>query len=542
MPLNPQYKDLTKETLQRLDAAERHWLRVRQWIDDVHAFTQPRKVRPQSSHAQTDDGRIDLFTSIGIEVNNDFSSDLLIAFTPEYGRWVKLEAGTAVPPAEEQSIKDSAGALEDSIFREISNSNFYSIVPMAYKDFGTTAGAVFIQDIAPSLPANVQHVPVNQLRLQVGPFGGVDDRFWIRPAYWKDIKALFPESWRELPPDYLKKMEKNPLGPVTVVHGGWRIWDDVTRERWQWINMIEPGSSVRRESYGATASSSRAPSGWLLEPEILDGAGSMPLIVGRWDPDSLSPWGSGPGFNALADLRSLDDVNYNIIDGIGKAVNPVCTYPEDGVLSPRDGVEAGDWLPRRPGPHSDVQVVNEGSRIDVGYFSKEDFELTVRRHYFQDQPMQRGKTPPTLGQWLDEAQRIQKRLGVPAAPLFTEFVAEVWLRFHRIGINRGKYQDIKLKDGTIVHMVPVNPVRRAQKQEDVLLATRLLEIIQQFFPKLAEALVDPETIQTIKEALGDELVKLRDPNEAQLMGLLQNLVAQGAKGGAPAIGNMAQAA
>lgn len=527
MPVNAAYKDLTKETRERLQACEQHWLKVRLWIDDVQAFTQPRKVRKDSERALTEESSLDIFTSIGIEVNNDFASDVLAAFTPEDIEWVDLEPGIAIPDRESETVKDALKALKQSVFKQIARSNFYTVAPQAYKDFGTTTGAVFIQDIAAVLPANVQHVPINELRILTGPLGGVDDRFWVREVYWKDLKALFPKDWESFPQDFRTKIRDKPMDRVGVVMGGWRDWSDVTQERWQWINMIVTGRGTK-SGYGAAAD------GWLFAPMMLEGAGSMPLIVGRWDPDSDSPWGTGPGFNALADLRSLDDVNYNIVENIGRTVNPPHIYPEDGIINPRDGVDAGDWLPAARGTSEEVKPLNTGARLDLGYLTKEDFELTVRRHYFQDQPIQRGKTPPTLGQWLDEAQRIQKRLGVPASPLFTEFAAEVWLRFHRIGVNRGDYSPIKLKNSDVVQMTPVNPIRRAQKQEDVMLATRLLEIITAFFPNIAEALIDPETIVNIKRALGDDLVKLRDADEAQIIGLVKQAIERGGAQGAGA--------
>ncbi|MFP4004580.1 MAG: portal protein [Alphaproteobacteria bacterium] len=510
--LNPDHRELTDEAKERLAAADRHWKKVCPWLDDVLAFTQPRNVRPESKRALTDEASLDLFTSIGIEVNGDFASDLLSAFTPEQGDWVELKPGIEIPEAERRTVKEAAKALAGTVFQEISRSEFYATAPSAYKDFGASTGSIFIQDIGAALPANVHHIPLSQLRLQVGPYGGVDDRFWVRKVFWKDIPAIFPGVQDALPPELKKKLKDNRMGTVEIVHGGWRIWDDVTQERWQWVQMID---------------------GWMWQPQELNGAGSMPMIVGRWDPNTLSPWGTGPGFNALADLRSLDDVNYNIIDNVGKTVSPPMGYPDDGILNPRDGVEAGDWLPMRPESGKDIVPLISGARLDLGYFTKEDFELTIRRHYFQDQPIQRGKTPPTLGQWLDEAQRIQKRLGVPAAPMFAEFAAEVFLRFHRIKINRGQARDIKLKDGTVVQLVPVNPVQRAQKQEDVLLAVRLMEIITQFFgPEVARVVVNmPETVRKIKDALGDDLVELENLDQAQAMTKLQTVL--GMAGQAP---------
>ncbi len=180
----------------------------------------------------------------------------------------------------------------------------------------------------------------------------------------------------------------------------------------------------------------------------------------------------------------------------------------------------------RPGSGEDVKELNTGARIDLGYLSAEFFTDTIRRLYFQDAPLQKGKTPPTATQWLDEAQRIQKRMGVPAAPVFSEGAAEVFLRFHRIGIERGQYVPIRLSDGDTVMMVPVNPVRRAQLQENVLLGTRLLEIIAQFFgPETVRLVVNtPGTIKKIKDALGDDLIELEDLDQAGFLTKLQGLL------------------
>lgn len=499
------HASLSKEAQMRLKGADEHFEEVREWLEEVMSFTMPRKLDKTADRARTDEEVILLYTSIGIDVTNDFASDMAQAFMPREVEWVDLEPGTAIPPEQNKEIKDKIKALKKRIFKEIAASNFYDRTNPAWKDIGVSTGGMFIQDIHPLLPVDCQHIPGHQLRIQTGPRGGIDDRFWCRKVFWKDIPSLLPGA--ALSNKQKDKIEKKPLDRVKIAQGGWRDWSKpefLFTPRWQWVDMIEND---------------------VVNGRMLDGTGIMPILIGRWDPSSESPWGTGPGYNALADMRSLDELKGDLLENIHKAVNPPMLYPEDGVINPRDGVSAGDWLPSMPGSGRDIQPLFKGADIDAGFFGEDHFERIIRRHFFQDEPVQRGKTPPTLGQWLDEAQRIQQRIGGPAAPLWSEYIFEIFLRFNRILTNRNEVAPVSLSDGKVVNLVPVNPIQRSQKQEDVLLATRLLEIGQQFFPDILPAIVNaPETLKQIKEALGDDLVELEDADQAQIIQLLQNAI------------------
>lgn len=514
MPQHPTgpHAALSKDAQTRLKAADEQWNHVREWVEEVMSFTMPRKLDRRSDRARTDEEVITLFTSIGMDVTNDFAADMAQAFMPREVDWVDLEPGPGVPEGDKKRIKEAIRAQKEHVFQTIRSSNLYDRSIPAWKDISISVCGLFIQDVHPLLPVDVQHVPGHQLRIQTGPRGGVDDRFWPRKVYWKDVPALLPGA--KLSQKHRDCIEKKPLDKVKIVQGGWRNWSKtefLLSPRWQWVEMIEED---------------------VVSERTLDGPGAMPLQIGRWDPSSESPWGTGPGYNALAEMRSLDELKADLLEGIHKAVNPPMLYPEDGVINPRDGVNAGEWFPSMPGSGRDIKPLFEGHDIDAGFFGEDHFERIIRRHYFQDEPVQRGKTPPTLGQWLDEAQRIQQRIGAPAAPLWSEYIFEIFTRFHRILIDRAEIEPVRL-DGRLVNMIPINPIQRSQKQEDVLLATRLLEIGQQFFPNLLPAIVNaPDTMQAIKEALGDDLVKLEDANQAQILQMLQQVM--GAAPGAQA--------
>ena len=66
----------------------------------------------------------------------------------------------------------------------------------------------------------------------------------------------------------------------------------------------------------------------------------------------------------------------------------------------------------------------------------EERKRRVRRLFYNDFPEQKGKTPPTLGQWLDEIVEAQKKIGTPGYAFWREFPYEAFQRFSYIGEKR----------------------------------------------------------------------------------------------------------
>src|SRR6266581_354778 len=76
----------------------------------------------------------------------------------------------------------------------------------------------------------------------------------------------------------------------------------------------------------------------------------------------------------------------------------------------------------------------------------------LRKLFYVDLPEQTGDTPPTLGQWLDEMARAQRRIGTPGLPFWREGPAKIFLRFKYLLEKQGAIQPVKVDDKTVALM------------------------------------------------------------------------------------------
>jgi hypothetical protein len=94
------------------------------------------------------------------------------------------------------------------------------------------------------------------------------------------------------------------------------------------------------------------------------------------------------------------------------------------------GIEPGMAYPIASGFSETRSKRSTSSRtIDREMFSIETMEKRLRKLFFVDYPEQTGDTPPTLGQWLDELARAQRRIGTPGMSFWREGPRAIFLRF-----------------------------------------------------------------------------------------------------------------
>lgn len=137
-------------------------------------------------------------------------------------------------------------------------------------------------------------------------------------------------------------------------------------------------------------------------------AGSCQLLVGRFNPQTGKPWGRGPGRRALASFRVSDQLAEDVLSAADQSLRRTLIYPDDGFLDLSEGIEAGRAYPAaRSFDRNSIFDLSRDVNVDQGWFSEERMEDRLRRLMYQDGPRQRGETPPTAAQWVDERRRLQ---------------------------------------------------------------------------------------------------------------------------------------
>lgn len=515
---------LEKEALQRLKDARAAKAQIEVDLREGYFFTAPRRSKDVSSNTivtsdrkREDDSSI-LQTSLGMEVAQDFATEMLNTFTPEVINWVDQKAGIDMPEEEFADIKEQVDAQTAKIMSAIKASNFYAAAAQAYMpDLGLGTVGLWIDSLRPAEPIVCQHVPLRELEINIGPYGEVDDRFIVRSTRYRNVPALLPGV--RLPEEVTKKVKDAPNVACQVRWGFWRRWDIQSDVVWQRVVMI--GEKV-------------------VDDGLLRGEGSCPLIVARMNVDQSFPFGDGPTLQALPELRRLDELEGLDVEAFDFRVHKPFFYPDDGVINLSGGIQPGMGYPARPwGSGTPFVPMEFGSESMAEEYKFQKIEARIRRLHFIDFPEQVGKTPPTAEQWLDELARAKRRIGTPGKVFWKEGPAHVFLRFKYLLEQRGVIAPVKV-DGNEIALVPYDPTEQAQEHQDVQVAGRILEMARAYFPQLSEVLVDgPKTLANIKTKLRDGVVVLRSQDE--IMQTVQDLapVLGGGAGGMPPGGEVA---
>jgi hypothetical protein len=503
-------KALAEECKSRLEAcrAQKTLDGIELDIREAYFFTKPRLSRsilsttPPSSRTRNED---ELATGIGSEANEDFATELITAFFPPHVNWCASQPGETVPDEAWEQVKDAAREIDDSIFKAIRSSNFDAELATALvPDAGIGTMAMWVRDQVAHDPIHCLHIPLRELEINTGPDGTVDDRFVVRWVPGRKVAGVLQGV--AIPAKAKEKIAKKPDAPVEVVWGYWRDWSEPEDIVWKSVIRVA-GEIARQQEYR--------------------GEGSCPLIVWRFAPDSLHAFGNGPTIDAIPMLRVVDAISEATQTQAGRAANPSYAYPDDGVMNFENGLEEGKMYPKRPGSKGEIESLYNEGNPNLGFFTLNDLERAIRRKHFADYPEQPGKTPPTATQWIDEMVKAQRRIGTPGAKFWREGPAEFFLRFRYLLERRGVIQRLQFERRDIA-IRPQNPATKAQEQQQVQTAVHLLEIAQNAFPETAKAAIDEfDTIQKIKDKMGDQLVTLRDKQQAGE--LVQQLLSAGAE-------------
>jgi hypothetical protein len=219
------------------------------------------------------------------------------------------------------------------------------------------------------------------------------------------------------------------------------------------------------------------------------------------------------------------------LERFDQAAHPAFVYTNDSVLNFEGGITPGTGYPA----DRDFKIESlffEGD-TDLSFLIEADLERRVKRAHFVDRPEQRGDTPPSATQWIDEMALAQRRLGVPASSFWHEGPREIFLRFHRLLMDRGTIEPIQI-DGRTISVEPYNPTERAKDQQEVQIAVRLGEIANMLFPQVGQVMIDGvATLANLQTKLGDKIVVLRDPEEVKEIMAQTMQAMQPPPGGAP---------
>lgn len=496
---------MTDEFKNRFSAADRLRDRVRRDLREIYKFLfngREHEWDRNSTLARNPEPE-EIFTTTPEEANTDFASDLCVYFTPDTAPWIDLEVGNAIPEELAPRVLELLQEREKKLLKAFAASNYYDQCLPAFAEAGVSNVAMWVDRFTITESISCEPVPASELWINIGA-RGVEDRFRKKRVFARDLPVLFPFGEFD---SALRKKIDDPSAEASVCWGFWRDYRaDPVNPPWMHEAVVDDKT--------------------VFEDNLGPGA-SCPLLVGRFNPQPNSPWGKGPGWKMLPELRTLDEIRYLLINKIDQIVDPAWLYPDDGVLDFSQGVASGRAYPAQPGSAQEVMELASKGNVDYGFFSQEDSEERIRRGFYQDGPRQRGKTPPSATQWLEEVQRIQRRLGKPAQSLWSEFVVPLIQRVEFLEVQIGILPEALAVEDLIVNVRPISPLIRSQNQEQIAVARTNLEMAVATLGEQASLVIDGlGTMRNVLDKSGDDITQLRTPEQIQA-------IMAAAQGGAP---------
>lgn len=466
----------------------------RPFLEEIFSFICPGREYDFSrrhSTARADDA--ETFIDLPEELALDFASDLVTYFTPAEAKWAEYLVTADIPADVVQDVEALVTDREDKLFNLIQTSNYNDIAPQLMFEANHGTPAMWVQKAHLSQPIHCEVVPPHELLVCPGHMGYLD-RFREQVVPARNLKALF-DGWEvDLSSPKLQQKMMKPGTNCTVCWGFWLDWTDPGQPIWKYEITVD-GDCIMKG-----------------EPQTLGPfAGSCPLLIGRFNPLPGKPWGRGPARKILPTMRVYNKVDEVVLTAMDEALHNTLIYPDDGFLDFSEGVEVGRAYPASRGfTREQIYELQKGTNLDYGWLSEERLEERIRAGFYQDGPRQRGDTPPTATQWLDERRRVQKRLGKPSAPLWKELIVPFIQVVERIGVETGDLDEAISHDGENISLIPISPLQKAQNQDKVLVARSNLDLGFNVFGERIP--VDPvQTFQNIIRASGDELTVVAEP-------------------------------
>lgn len=466
--------------------------------NDFYSLAAPWRPRVGERHTpdnpRAPSEQDDIFDTTLQDAVDDWASDCADEFTPSYRPWVTygVIGGTDQYSASvRKQIEKMVTNRHEQIFDDIKQSAFEEQSQEAYVDLAIGPTGMDIPYTGPGLPLSFEHIPLAELLIVPSPFGGPGDRFREREVPVRDLDIVFPSvKWNHHGDKQQRRMSRET---VTIVEACTRDWYNRSEEVWTY-RVMEGGITVSK-------------------PSVSRGPGSCRFIVAR--PRVSSPSAIGVGFanKAIAPARVLDQMGYLALKREGRALNPPTIYSDDGTLNVEGGLDDGVWY--EAGEGFEVQELYPQSDAREVWFKEEELRAMVRRALFQDKPYQRGDTPPTATQWMNEEERNARRKGFPRARITNEWTLPIVRRVEYIKRRRKEIEDVQI-EGKLIKLEPISPMSRASDLNEVTMADRHIDMFASRFGDEAIDYYDlPETMERARKKMGTSVIAVAKPEDVE---------------------------
>ncbi len=438
----------------------------------------------------------DLYDSTGIYAANTAGAGIAGYLTNSSEQWFNYEL-TESSLMEDSEVKQYLKDCTDIVNGILDNSNFYQKIEQLDRKLVQVGAPVLYCEEDPN--SVVRFFTIGHLDCAFME----DDTERVDTMYrWREYTAL--QAWKKFGkkagPTCLKLMEgKKYTEKVLYIHA---VVPRYERDASKDDNKNMPWASV-----------------WVSVPDIKiieeKGYPEFPYFVPRWQKIDGTPYAYCPAAHALADMKTLNDMDGTILQAGKVAVKPPLVIPHDGYVLPITQ-KAGGLNYKLSGPNGDkIETLQNQGNLPLGLELTEQRRRRVEQAFFVDLFRQFQNDPNMTATEVNvRNNQTMLLLGPSIGNVMTDCLSPALFRVYMIAGRAGMLppppQSIANKKFTVRY---TSVLARAQKMAQLNGITNTIAIATQIIgvnPESSDVVDFDEAIREIAEINGTNPKITRD--------------------------------
>lgn len=405
---------------------------------------------------------IKIYDNTGLRANARLAASLHSFLTPPGQKWFEFAINDNVPlsHADRMWLDEATNAVLKVFRRE--RGGFNTAVYEFYLELCGIGNAVMMPQYRrptleePSGGIYFRTYPMNDCYWIVNDKGVVDTLF-------RCIELSAYEAWRmfgdKTPQKIKDKLEKD---------------SDTTFE---FLHVVHPSSDLS------------VPSRWPYrsvyvckeyKEDFVDIGGyqSFPYMAGRWSKRSGEDYGSGPGAEAISDVRMVNDMMEVTLRGAEKMVDPPLLMPSDTAIGPIV-IDPGAIITYDPQSEPVSQLEMKG-KPDIAFALIERIQSQINDTFYMSVLNMQNRPQMTATEVIEFQQQNLRQLGPVLSRLQTEFTGPLIERTFELLVNNAMLPAAPPSlQGREIKIEYTSPISQAQKQIEVDAIMRTLGVAAQ---------------------------------------------------------------
>jgi hypothetical protein len=452
---------------EKADNERSNWVSL--W-EECYNFAFPKRTGFYStvSGAQRTD---EIFDSSVVHAVGEFASRMQAGLTPNFAKWYEFEAGSEVPKDQRPKVSKALEQISDYVWEVLQTSNLNQELHEGYLDLAVGTGTLLVEEGDFDRPVRFTMMPQTQVTLERGPFGDIQGVYRTRMLKLRDIKTIWPKA--TIPEDVKAHGDRDPEHEFVIIESCLRNWEKRDTETHDFTIFIKEPQHI------------------ILEGEF-KGDGSNPWISFRWSKTAGETYGRGPLLNALADVKTLNEIVMLGMKNASLSITGMWQADDDGLINP-DTIELipGTIIPRAMGSRG-LEPLTPPGRFEMGQFLLEEMRHNIRKALYNETLGKPEGTPMSATEVHERMADLSRTIGSAYGRLHTELVTPLLRRVVHILRKQGRIEVPKI-NGREVRIRNVSPLAQAQNNENVARVARWLELMNGGFgPQMTNLVVKAE--------------------------------------------------